>query len=305
MTKQAIEKSVAPRSTPRQYPSIPVSNGESDTYDISGAANDTMLIRMWLSGRPKNTLRAYHSDITGLRLHTSKNIRAMTAADLISYAESLARLATSTQHRKLSTVKSLFSYAHRVGYIYLDPTAALRLPKPPTERASKLLSVEAVRAIIAAAKLGRDRLICRTLYILGLRESELIALKAMNIHPTATGHSVTIQGKGDKSRTLAVPDKLAADLIGHRAEGPVFQTVRDNPMAASDIYRLIKKAGDLAGYRVTPHLLRHAHASHALDAGASLAVVRDGLGHSSLQTTSVYLHAKPSEGSSLYLEDKE
>ena len=75
-----------------------------DRTDISGALGDSHLIRMWISGRPDNTVRAYHADISAFRLHTVKPIRQVTAADLIEFAESLAHLATATQHRKLSVV---------------------------------------------------------------------------------------------------------------------------------------------------------------------------------------------------------
>ncbi len=275
-----------------------------DSTDISGALGDTHLIRMWLSGRPDNTVRAYHADISAFRLHTVKPIRQVTAADLINYTGTLARLATATQHRRLSVVKSLFSFACKLGYLRLDPAAALRLPKPADRRASKLLSVEAVHSIIAAAKPTRDRLICRTLYLAGLREAELVRLNASDIQPTPKGHALSVQGKGQKQRTIALPPALAADLIAHRDSGPIFQSIRKRPLSASDIYRIVRQAGERTGCCVTPHTLRHCCASHALDNGAPLHVVRDTLGHTSLSTTSIYVHAKPSDSAGFYLEDE-
>jgi len=274
-----------------------------DTNDISGALGDSHLIRMWLSGRPENTVRAYHADVRSFRLHACKPIRQVTAADLIDYAETLARLATATQHRKLSVIKSLFSFAMKLGYIALDPAAALRLPKPADNRASKLLSVEAVHNIIDCANPGRDRLILRTLYLAGLREAELVRLNASDIQATPKGHALTVNGKGDKQRTIALPPALAADLMAHRDSGPIFQSVRGNALGSSDIYRLVRHAGDKAGHRCTPHLLRHCTASHALDAGCPIHVVKATLGHSSLATTSIYSHAKPTDSAGLYLDD--
>ncbi len=271
--------------------------------DISGAATDSQLVAMWLSGRPANTVRAYRADIDRFRGHVDKPIRQMTAADLIGYAETLTELAAATQHRKLSVVKSLYSFAQSVGYIGLNPAAALRLPKPADTRASKIVSVEAVHAVIDAAKPDRDRLMLRTLYLCGLREAELVALQAADIELTPKGHTLTVHGKGDKLRVLALPPTLAADLIAHRDSGPIFQTIRHNPLNVSDVYRTVRQAGDCAGYRVTPHIFRHACASHALDNGAPLSVVRDTLGHTSLSTTSVYVHAKPSDCAAFYLND--
>jgi len=275
----------------------------ADPIDISGALGDSHLVKMWLSGRPDNTLRAYHADINAFRLHTVKPLCEVTAADLIDYAETLARLATSTQHRKLSVVKSLFSFAQNTGYIALNPAAALRLPKPSDDRASKILSTETIHAIIEAAKPGRDRLICETLYWSGVREAELVALTAKDVRQTVDGYSLSILGKGSKQRTIAIRPKLATDLIKHRESGTIFQGARRHPLHTSTIYRIVRKAAESVGCRATPHIFRHAFASHALDGGAPLTVVRDDLGHSSLQTTSRYLHARPSDGASLYLND--
>ena len=275
-----------------------------ETTDISGADTDSMLISMWLSGRTANTVRAYRSDIDRFRCHIIKPMRQVTAADIIDFAETLANLATATQHRKLSVVKSLFSYALKLGYIRLDPAAALRLPKPISDRASKLLSVSAIQSVIAASKPGRDRLICRCLYLTGCRESELIGLQASDVRQTSSGYALTITGKGSKVRHIAILERLACDLMAHRDHGTIFQSVRGKALDPSTIYRLVRAAGEAAGHSVTPHLIRHAHASHALDAGASLPVVRDSLGHGSLQTTSIYLHARPEDGAGLYLKDK-
>lgn len=271
--------------------------------DMSGAETDGHLIDMWLSGRPANTVRAYRGDIDRFRCQAVKQIRAMTAADLIDYAETLAGLATATQHRKLSVVKSLFSYAMKLGYIRLDPAAALRLPKPQDNRAAKLLTVDAVRAVIEEASPGRDRLICRTLYLLGLREGELIALQAEDIEKTPGGHVATVTGKGDKRRSIAIPAPLAADITSQSRSGPIFRSLKGNSLNPSDVYRIVRSAGEKAGFQVTPHTLRHCCASHALDAGAPIHVVRSTLGHSSLATTSIYAHSRPDDSAGMYLED--
>ncbi len=272
-----------------------------DRSDISGALGDSHLVKMWLSGRPDNTVRAYHADIRAFRLHTCKPIRQVTAADLIDYAETLSGLSQATQHRRLSVVKSLFSYAMKLGYISLDPAAALRLPKPRDNRTSKLLSVDQVQTAIQAAKPGRDRLILRTLYLCGLREAELVRLNASDIQPTPKGHALSVQGKGQKQRTIALPSALAADLIAHRDSGPIFRSVRGNRLSSSDIYRIVRQAGKVAGYHCAPHLLRHCTASHSLDAGCPIHVVKATLGHSSLATTSIYAHAKPEDSAGMYL----
>lgn len=275
--------------------------------DISGANHDDHLIAMWLSGRPKHTKRSYQSDIARFRAAVSVSLRSVTAAAIVDYAESLgrARLALSTQHRKLSAIKSLFTYAQRLGYVPLNPSAALRMPKPMDNRASKILDVDAVHKVIAGASEGRDRLICKTLYLCGLRESELISLRLCDVQSTPTGAALAIEGKASKIRYVAIPPELADELrsLGNSPipERPIFRSVAGNKLSASDIYRMVVKAGLKAGHRVTPHFLRHAHVSHALDLGAPIHLVRETVGHSSLATTSIYSHSKPSESSALFL----
>lgn len=273
--------------------------------DISGAATDEHLISMWLSGRPKTTQRAYTSDIARFRKYVAKPIRSLTAADIIGYAESLGKLALASQHRLLSSVKSLMSYAHRLGYVSLDPAAALRMPKPQSDRASKILSREIVLAIIDSIPPGRDRLICETLYLCGLRESELIGLKLGDVRLNGSCWALSIMGKGGIARYIAIPLDLATALREHGnspfPDRPIFRSTKGNRLSASDIYRLVVKAGKTVGHHITPHSFRHANASHALDAGAPLHVVRDTLGHSSLATTSVYVHSKPTESSALFI----
>lgn len=288
-----------PRSDPDQgYPT----NQLSSTYDISGAATDYQLIAMWLAGRPENTQRAYTTDINRLVAAIATPLRQVTAAQLVGYAGALTDLAPATQHRHLSTIKSLFSYAHRLGYLVLDPAAALRLPKLDTSRS--ILSAATIRDVLEHASPGRDQLLLRTLYLTGIREAELVTIAAADINKTPHGHALTVQGKGNKQRTIALPGRLASDLLAHRDTGHIFQTVRGNQLNVSDVYRIVRAAGEAAGHRITPHGLRHACASHALDNGAPLHVVRDTLGHKSLSVTSVYVHSKPSDSAGLYLDDQ-
>lgn len=274
------------------------------THNISGADRDDQLVALWLSGRPNNTARAYAHEVLRFYRFVQKPLARVTASNLYAFAESLARdgLKPASQYRALSAVKSLFGFAHGLGYIQVDPAVSLRMPKPMQDRAAKLLSAEAVPVILDHAGQGRNRMICETLYWLGLRESELIGLNASDLH----GRVISVRGKGDKVRHLAMPGELADALSAH-AEGlepdvPLFQSRSGKRLSPSDIYRIVRSAGEKAGYRISPHWLRHAHASHALDNGAPPHVVQDTLGHASLSTTSIYSHAKPTDGSALYLK---
>lgn len=272
----------------------------SRACDVSGADTDEQLITMWLAGRPANTVRAYSTDIGRLRNHVLKPIRRMSAKDLIDWTDTIGRLKPASQYRILSAVKSLFSFAHRLGYLTLDPAAALRMPRVSDDRASKLLPLAAVQRVLKATT-GRDRLILRTLYLVGLRESELVSLDTSDIRETGQGFSLSVTGKGGKSRTLAIPTRLARELLAHGSDGPLFVSRTGKRLDVSTVYRIVTAAGQSVGVKLSPHKLRHAHASHSLDNGAPLHVLRDSLGHSSLATTSIYSHAKPEDSSALYL----
>jgi len=133
--------------------------------------------------------------------------------------------------------------------------------------------------------------------------------------PTPRGQ-VTVWGKGDKERTIIITESTWKNLMQHRrkerqdgrgqAEDPVFWSRQGGRLSESAIYRVVKKAAKAAGIngkQVSPHSFRHAHITYALRSGASLHVVMDTMGHASLQVTSDYSHARPSESSSDYLND--
>lgn len=273
-------------------------------HNVSGADRDDQLVALWLSGRPDNTSRAYAHEVLRFYRFTGKPLARVTASDLYAFAESLARagLKPASQYRALSAVKSLFGFAHGLGYIAVDPAVSLRMPKPMQDRAAKLLSAEAVPVILDHAGTGRNRLICETLYWLALRESELIGLNAGDLH----GRVISMRGKGDKIRHLAMPGELAQALSAHadglEPDAPLFQSRSGKRLSPSDVYRIVRSAGERAGYKISPHWLRHAHASHAADGGAPLHVIQQTLGHANPATTGVYMHAKPTDGSALYLK---
>ena len=122
------------------------------------------------------------------------------------------------------------------------------------------------------------------------------------------GGQVTVFGKGGKTRHVLLSTATWAELVklrnGGDQDAPVFPSRRGgghlDPSAA---WRIVRKAAPRAGIEgnVSPHWLRHAHASHALERGAPVALVRDTLGHSSVSTTNGYLHARPNDSSARYL----
>ncbi len=112
-----------------------------------------------------------------------------------------------------------------------------------------------------------------------------------------------------KTRHITLKLELAQELMEFRddalAAAPIFTSATNNPLAPAHIHRIVKRAAAKAelaqAEKVSPHWLRHAHATHALDKGAPLRLVQATLGHASLDTTSKYLHIRPSESSGDYL----
>ncbi len=117
-------------------------------------------------------------------------------------------------------------------------------------------------------------------------------------------------GKGEKERTVLLStgtwrELMAIRPVGAGPDAPVFRSRHARPLSPTQAWRIVKAAATRVGLEkaahFSPHWLRHAHASHALDRGAPISLVRDDLGHASLVTTSRYTHARPGEGSATYL----
>ena len=147
--------------------------------------------------------------------------------------------------------------------------------------------------------------------------SDCVLRYALLHHGIVDGHPVrqiTLLGKGNKTRTIRLsPDTWAAlmqlkEKVQEKGfalrQHPVFRSRKGGPLSRQQIWRIVRNAARAAGLRqnVSPHWLRHAHASHALDNGAPTHLVKDSLGHKSLTTTSKYAHARPDDSSSLYVK---
>jgi integrase/recombinase XerD len=133
-------------------------------------------------------------------------------------------------------------------------------------------------------------------------------LKWRDVQVRADGQGqVTVLGKGSKTRAIVVPssvnDRLGAIHVGSDEDAAVFLSRRKRPISASQVLRIVKAAAKRAGIsrNVVNHMLRHCHASHALERGAPIHLVQQTLGHADLSTTGRYLHARPADSSGRYL----
>jgi len=275
---------------------------------ISNQANsDDQLIALWLHGRPENTVVAYRRDVERLLAHTSKPLSSTTLADLQSFADSLSG-SDNSRKRAINAVKSLLTFGQRIGYLTWNVGAALRAPKPKNTLAQRILTESDVHRMIAFAPRKRDRAILTLLNASAARVSELCALTWADCQPNGNSGQVTLFGKGGKTRAVVLSKatwQLLQSVRPASAAGTdaVFTSQKGGSLDESQVHRIVASAAQRAGIEgnVSPHWLRHSHASHALDRGANIALVRDTLGHSSLAVTSMYTHAKPNESSALHL----
>ena len=184
-------------------------------------------------------------------------------------------------------MKSLFTFASKIGYLVFNVAAAVRAPKSPDTLADRILTESHVQRMIALASNRRDQMLLRLLYASGVRVSELCGLKWRNCQPNGESGQITVLGKGSKVRSIVLPVGLWKDLLELRGEAgddaPVFASRKGaGHLTSVQVLRIVRNAATKAGIKahVSPHWLRHCHAIHALDRGAALNLVQVTLGHS-------------------------
>ncbi len=280
----------------------------SESALISANSNDEAVIRMWLHGRSPHTQRAYAADWRRFTAFTGqKPIAATTLADVQDFADSLDALASSSRCRVLASVKSLLAFAHRLGYAPYDVGRPVRLPQFRDALAERIISEPDVHRMIGMESDHRNKTMLRLLYVSGIRVGELCGLRWRDLHTRDEGGQITVFGKGGKTRHIVIPatvwDDVTALQFDAEADDAVLQSRRGGALTSGQVWRIVKHAALRAGLgdAVSPHFLRHAHASHSLDRGAPPHLVQQTLGHASLATTSRYTHARPGESSGRYL----
>lgn len=269
-------------------------------------SGDAQLIALWIHGRSPRTQKAYQNDAQRLLAFVGAPLPSLSLGELQAFADSLAGLAPASQHRTLSAIKSLLTFGHRLGYLPVNVGAALRLPKRKNTLAQRIMSEEQVQQILAKEPDRRAHLLIRLLYASAGRISEICALRWGDTHPRGDAGQITLFGKGGKTRVVLLSKGTWQELVSARgnaiAAAAIFPGRHGKPMSATQAWRIIKRAAERAGLPdVSPHWFRHAHASHALDRGASIALVQQTLGHASSATTGIYLHARPDDSSGRYL----
>ncbi len=267
---------------------------------------------LWLDdGLAKTSLASYRSDLMRVAAWAAKHdagplIRIGEPALIRFIAEVSSSLKASSQARYVSTLRRFYRYLLTRNRITSDPTLKVALPAKPT-RLPKIVSEKQVEALLTAPPretlLGqRDRAMLETLYATGLRVSELVGLKLHEVNFDMG--VVRIFGKGSKERLVPLGEAAIDEvrnylnvarneLLNGRQSDDLFITARGAAMTRQAFWQLIKRYAVTAGIdakRLSPHVLRHAFATHLLNHGADLRVVQMLLGHSDISTTQIYTH---------------
>ena len=226
--------------------------------------------------------------------------------------------APATLARKLSAVRSLARFLTERDVLAIDP--AQYLPGPRRRRrlphALRPAEVDAVcDAVCGSDPLAlRDRLMFELLYGCGLRSQELVDVACDDVH--AARGELLVRGKGGKMRMVPLGDEAVAALerylasgrgaLGRRAngtspEGALLLTRSGRPLHTSDVRRVVSKYAAMAGLdAASPHMFRHAYATHMLEHGADLRAIQELLGHSSVSTTQIYTHVSGAHLKAVY-----
>jgi site-specific recombinase XerD len=281
------------------------------------ATTDEQMLASWLASLNSEhtrvnfevTARRFLAELPagGLRAATVEDVRDALAAITQGMAESSAR-------QYVLRVKSLLGYAHRLGYSPFNAGATIKVRSDAANRgatlAKRIISEVEVGLLVRGARTRRDRIMLEVLYAGGLRVSELVALTWSDVLPREGGQvQLSVVGKGGVVRQVLLPAAVSRSLLSLRgdagADAPVFASRKGGgPLLARAVRGTVSRAVAKAGLEapISPHWLRHAHASHAIDRGATLPEVQSTLGHSNVATTSGYLHARPESSSGLRLD---
>ena len=290
-------------------------------------ASDEALVELFLDmqaaerGAGENTLAAYRNDLADLVAHlhaVHSSISGANTDDLRGFLASLAErgFKASSLARRLSAVRQLYRFLYVEGKRSDDPAAVLEGPKR-ARKLPKILSIAEVDGLLAQVRKDADddkqppsqrlraaRLLCllELVYATGLRVSELMALPAAAARRDQ--RMLMVRGKGGKERLVPLnkeAKRAMVEYLGLRAEAgrdakskwlfPSFG--EQGHLTRQHFARELKGLGTACGIaseRLSPHVLRHAFASHLLHNGADLRVVQTLLGHTDISTTQIYTH---------------
>ena len=281
---------------------------ERELADADGVI-DAFLDSLWMErGLSRNTLQAYRSDLVRYAVWLARRRGSFAEAgpaDILAYLGAGTTPSVRTTARRLSTLRRLYQYLVREGRMSQDPTATVEAPRIGRPLPKSVTEKE-VEALLQAPDPGtpaglRDRAMVELLYATGLRVSELVGLRLEQLN--LRQGVVRVLGKGGKERLVPLGEEAVAwmerylrdarvQLQKGKPDAVVFPGGRGRPLTRQAFWHALRRYARRAGISkpVSPHVLRHAFATHLLNHGADLRVVQMLLGHSDVSTTQIYTH---------------
>lgn len=286
-----------------------MNQGERKILNKSNDIIDLFLDSLWMErGLSKNTLSAYRSDLYKFLIWLeSQNIEITKAqpSNILAYLALQGKKSSRTVARNLSSIRRLYEYLCREEKIKVNPVKNVEaprlgrtLPKSLTENEVELL-LEApdVKHVLGL----RDKSMLEILYATGLRVSELVTL---TLHQVNLRQGVIrVTGKGNKERLVPLGEistqwlqrylnSARDEILNDNITDTLFPSRRAKIMTRQTFWHMVKRYAIVAGIKkdISPHILRHAFATHLINHGADLRVVQMLLGHSDISTTQIYTH---------------
>lgn len=295
-------------------------SGQLDTSDSLHL--EKFIDHLWLEdGLSKNTLESYRRDLEQFAMWLAKQNNALlmaSQADIQQYiAVRFPQAKPRSIGRLIASIRRFYRYCLRENLVTVDPSLQIESPKLPRSL-PKSLSEQDVEDLLSAPNIEdpiglRDKAMLELLYASGLRVSELVTV-SVNEVSTMDG-VVRVTGKGDKTRLVPMGEEATdwieryvkqarPEILNRRLSDALFVTTRGAGMTRQAFWHIIKRYAKLAGIDkpISPHVLRHAFATHLLNHGADLRVVQMLLGHADISTTQIYTHVARERLKSLHAQ---
>ena len=258
----------------------------------------------------RHTLESYARDLSALAAYADAVGRPIERLDRASLEEFVRRqmtrgLAPRSVARAVAAVRGYYRFLVLDRRLERSPADDLQPPRA-WPALPKFLSLDEVDRLIAQPDIAtsrglRDRAMVELLYATGLRVSELVGVRAIDLH--ADQQYLTCVGKGSKERIVPIGDQASEwiaryqstarrDLLKGRATPRLFVNMRGGPLSRVGFWKILKQYGRASGLprMLSPHVLRHSFATHLLERGADLRAIQLMLGHADLSTTQIYTH---------------
>jgi len=307
-----LEGEIVPESNPKPLSQRQPNFFEEDECEF---ANDDEIIADWLNSKSLKTATTYWSTIKQFQVFSGNaEIALWTKKLILAYvANRKEKDKVATLNKKLCCLRSLLNHCIREGYCPRNVASTVPsvredksdLSKQSLTATERVIGSEEVWQLINAAKEGRNRLLLKVTYLLGLRAHEVVKLHWNDITPSGTGYKLRIIGKNNKLAFLPIDRDLIEELKQISTEEYIFQSRKGGgKLSTVQLHRIVKESAIAAGLsdQISAHWLRHQRCSDLVNSGQyTLSQVQRFMRHSSPTITSTYIHVTDEIGSNALL----